>query len=101
MLQYNVLYCNRQQEAKLYRNTKLYCDSGLGSWARGWACWAYWARRQALGERLGAQAERWALGAGRRQGAQAAGCRARRRTPGRGRARGAQAAVSAGAKRGR
>ena len=33
MLQYSVLYCNRLQEAKLYRNTKLYCDSGLG--ARG------------------------------------------------------------------
>ena len=62
MLQYSVLYCYKLQEAKLYRNTKLYCDSGLGSWARGWACWA---RRQALGARLGAQAERWALGAGR------------------------------------
>ena len=63
VLQYSVLYCNRLQEAKLSRNTKLYCDGGLG----------VLARRQALGARLGAQAERWALGTGRARRRQGAG----------------------------
>ena len=79
MLQYSVLYCNRLQEAKLYRNTKLYCDSGLGAgrWlgTRG----AGRARAERAGGALGMQAGRWAHGRAR----QARG----RRAAGRGRAR--------------
>ena len=81
MLQYSVLYCNRLQEAKLYRNTKLYCDSGLG-----------------VGRWLGAQGARGAhrRGAGRAGGAlgeQAASAGVRAGVRARGRARGRQAAA--------
>ena len=76
----------------------LYCYSGLGSWARGWACWTH---RQALGARLGAQAEHWgaqatgATGARARAGVRAsAGARARADAQAAG-AQGAQAAVCA------
>ena len=63
MLQYSVLYCNRLQEAKLYRNTKLYCDSGLGTGRWLGAQGARRARRRGAGHAggtLGAQAGRWA-----------------------------------------
>ena len=74
MLQYSVLYCNRLQEAKLYRNTKLYCDSGLGGWASGWrarragAC--RWQRGAAGAGRAGVSGR---AGAGGRAGGRRAG----------------------------
>ena len=63
MLQYSVLYCNRLQEAKLYRNTKLYCDSGMGAGRWLGAQGARGARRRGAGRpggALGEQAGRWA-----------------------------------------
>ena len=54
VLQYNVLYCGWKgvQEAKLYRNTKLYCDRKVRQLGR--------AGRAAVGARA-----RWALSRGR------------------------------------
>ena len=72
MLQYSVLYCNRLQEAKLYRNTKLYCDSGLGVGRWLGAQGARGARRRGAGRAGGALGEQ-AAGSGARQGARAAG----------------------------
>ena len=74
MLQYSVLYCNRLQEAKLYRNTKLYCDSGLGAgrWLGAQAgCWA--CRRQARGRQAAARGARGACAARARPGRWARG----------------------------
>ena len=98
MLQYSVLYCNKLQEAKLYRNTKLYCDSGLGAgrWLgaqgaqAGRAGGAFRRGAGRTGEVLGAQA----AGAGARKGARTAGSDARG-------ARGVRSRGAAGARPGR
>ena len=49
MLQYSVLYCKRLQEAKLYRNTKLYCDNGLGAGRWLGAGWTLAGRAGGMG----------------------------------------------------
>ena len=81
VLQYNVLYCGWKgvQEAKLYRNTKLYCDRKARQLGRRWA-----RRRGRLGTQVDGRAGGRRAAAGRRRrrataarGKRAAGARQR------------------------